>query len=50
MASTPKRRYWDACAWIALILDEKIYEPAGDPSGRLVEYRGQMCRHVIHAA
>jgi predicted nucleic acid-binding protein len=50
MASTPKRRYWDACAWIALIIDEKIHDPADDPNGRVVEHRGQMCRQLIHAA
>jgi predicted nucleic acid-binding protein len=44
MASLPKRVYWDACAWIALIQKEKIL------SGGLVEDREQMCRTVIEAA
>jgi hypothetical protein len=47
MASFPKRVYWDACTWIALIQKEKIRD---DKTGRLVEDREQMCRDVIEAA
>jgi predicted nucleic acid-binding protein len=46
MASLPKRIYWDACAWIALIQKERIR----DASGAVVEDREQMCRTVIEAA
>lgn len=45
MASLPKRVYWDACAWIALIQKEKIQHP-----GAAVEDREQMCRSVLEAA
>lgn len=37
---------WDACAWIALIQDEKIR----GPGGQLTEDRGAMCRAVIDLA
>ena len=47
MASFPKRVYWDACTWIALIQKEKIRDPN---TGRLIEDREQMCRDVIEAA
>jgi predicted nucleic acid-binding protein len=46
MASFPRRVYWDACAWIALIQREKIR----DSNGKLIEDRDQMCRDVIEAA
>jgi predicted nucleic acid-binding protein len=46
MASLPKRVYWDACAWIALIQKEKI--PVAGSSA--IEDREQMCRTVIEAA
>ncbi len=39
-----RRVYWDACAWIALIQDEKIVV------GGTIEARGTMCRAVIEAA
>lgn len=45
MASSLKRVYWDACAWIALIQKEKIAKP-----GSRIEDREQMCRGVIEAA
>lgn len=45
MATGPKRLYWDACAWIAMIQDEKIPLKGGG-----TEYRGQMCRQVVGAA
>lgn len=45
MAAGPKRLYWDACAWIALIQDERI-----PLSGGGTEHRGQMCRQVVRAA
>lgn len=44
MATLPKRVYWDACAWIALIQKEKIL------SAGVVENREQMCRTVLEAA
>src|SRR4051812_3696713 len=45
MASLPRRVYWDACAWIALIQREKIYK-----DGLLVEDREMLCRTVIESA
>ena len=45
MAISPKRIYWDACSWIALIQKEKIYE-----DGVLVEDRETMCKAVIRQA
>jgi len=42
----PRRIYWDACAWIALIQKEKIR----DNTGRVIEDRDMMCRTVIEAA
>lgn len=45
MASLPRRVYWDACVWIALIQKEKI----SLPNGR-IEDREMMCREVIEAA
>jgi len=45
MASPPKRVYWDACTWIALIQREKIPLGAGK-----IEDRDMMCRIVIEAA
>jgi predicted nucleic acid-binding protein len=44
--ANPRRIYWDACVWIALIQQEKIR----DTSGNLVEDRYGMCRNVINAA
>jgi predicted nucleic acid-binding protein len=46
MATSPRRIYWDACAWIALIQNEKIRAS----NGRLLEDRGGLCRVVIEAA
>lgn len=46
MAASPKRLYWDACTWIALIQKEKIR----DENGVLVEDRETMCKSVTHAA
>jgi predicted nucleic acid-binding protein len=46
MANSPKRIYWDACAWIALIQREKIR----DPNGVVIEDRETMCKSVINAA
>lgn len=48
MATSLKRVYWDACAWIALIQKERIYSENG--SGRLLEDRYAMCLEVIRAA
>jgi len=45
MASVPRRVYWDACTWIALIQKEKIQLPDGQ-----IEDREMMCRTVIEAA
>jgi predicted nucleic acid-binding protein len=45
MASVPRRVYWDACTWIALIQREKISLPDGQ-----IENREMMCRAVIEAA
>lgn len=39
MASSPRRVYWDACVWIALIQREKIAAGATD--------RDTLCRMVI---
>src|SRR5712691_5155350 len=44
--ANPRRIYWDACVWIALIQREQIR----DVNGRLVEDRYGMCRNVIAAA
>lgn len=44
MASSIDRFYWDACAWIAYIIQEKVDTPSG------VEYRGRECKAVIEAA
>lgn len=44
MGSNPRRIYWDACTWIALIQDEKVVV------GNITEARGTMCRAVIEAA
>src|SRR5262245_47367854 len=46
MATTPKRIYWDACTWIALIQQERIC----DTKGALIEDRYGLCRNVINAA
>lgn len=46
MANSPKRIYWDACTWIALIQRERIT----DSSGVLIEDRGAMCRGIVNAA
>jgi predicted nucleic acid-binding protein len=45
MAAAPRRLYWDACAWIALIQKEKIRLANG-----LTEDREMMCRSVVEAA
>lgn len=45
MATSPRRVYWDACAWIALIQKEKIVQDT-----KLLEDRFMMCRTVIEAA
>ena len=45
MASSPRRLYWDACAWIAFIQQEKVSLRDGG-----FEDRGAMCRRVIVAA
>lgn len=45
MAASPKRLSWDACAWIALIQDEKRPLESGK-----TEHRGQMCRMVMTTA
>ena len=42
MAASPKCVYWDACAWIALIQDEKIPLATGGS-----EHRGALCRAVV---
>lgn len=44
MASLPKRVYWDACTWIALIQKEKIQK------GSRIEDRETMCKAVIESA
>jgi predicted nucleic acid-binding protein len=44
--ATPRRIYWDACVWIALIQQEQIR----DVTGKLVDDRYGMCRNVIAAA
>ena len=46
MANPPKRIYWDACTWIALIHKEKIR----DENGKVAEDRENLCRAVISAA
>jgi hypothetical protein len=45
MASVPRRVYWDACTWIALIQKEKVSLDTGG-----IEDREMMCRVVIEAA
>ena len=45
MAASPRRIYWDACVWIALIQRERILFPPG-----IAEDRDAMCRSVIEAA
>jgi predicted nucleic acid-binding protein len=42
MANSPRRVYWDACTWIALIQREKIAIGGSD--------RGTLCRAVIAEA
>lgn len=44
--SNPRRVYWDACAWIALIQQERML----NSDGTLFEDRYGMCRNVINAA
>jgi predicted nucleic acid-binding protein len=44
--ANPRRIYWDACVWIALIQQERIR----DAQGALIEDRYGMCRNVISAA
>ncbi len=46
MATSPKRVYWDACAWIALIQMEKVR----DKGGVITEDRETMCKAVIYEA
>lgn len=46
MATSPKRVYWDACVWIAMIAKEKI----PDKNGVVIEDRETMCKTVINAA
>jgi predicted nucleic acid-binding protein len=41
-----RRIYWDACAWIALIQQEKIL----DDKGQVTEDRYSMCRSVVQVA
>lgn len=43
--SSPKRIYWDACVWIALIKQESIEKPDGS-----VEKRYARCREIIAMA
>lgn len=44
MAKT--RRYgWDACTWIAAIIEEKV-----EGKGGKIEDRGRLCRHVLDLA
>lgn len=45
--ATPRRIYWDACAWIALIQKEQIRDAK---TGVITEDRHGMCRNVIAAA
>lgn len=45
VAVPTKRVVWDASAWIAMILDERIPLPSGG-----IQDRGQMCRTVIAQA
>ena len=48
MARSPRklrRVYWDSCAWIAQIWDERIVLPDGT-----MENRGALCRAVIDSA
>ncbi|MGB9367253.1 MAG: PIN domain-containing protein [Xanthobacteraceae bacterium] len=44
--ANPKRIYWDACVWIALIQQEAVR----DEKGKLIEDRFAMCRNVLAAA
>src|ERR1044072_8397939 len=44
--ANPKRIYWDACVWIALIQQETVR----DEKGKLIEDRFAMCRNVLAAA
>lgn len=46
MAVSPKRVYWDACAWIALVQKEKIRDTAGN----VIEDRETLCKSIISAA
>ncbi|MFT8245767.1 type II toxin-antitoxin system VapC family toxin [Roseomonas sp. BN140053] len=46
MPAPPKRLYWDACSWIALIQDETV----SDADTGVMEHRGSMCRAVVAAA
>lgn len=46
MANSPRRVYWDACTWIALIQKERLHAS----NGRLVEDRDALCRAVIAEA
>lgn len=46
MATSPRRVYWDACTWIALIQREKIR----DDKGVVTEDRDALCRTVWFAA
>jgi predicted nucleic acid-binding protein len=45
VATPPRRIYWDACAWIALIQRERIADGKGN-----IEDRDAMCRAVIEVA
>lgn len=45
MAASPRRIYWDAYAWIALIQGEKILGAGG-----VIEDRDTMCWSVIEVA
>ena len=45
MAASPRRVYWDACVWIALIQKEKIRH-----EGNILEDREMMCRTVVESA
>lgn len=41
----PRRVVWDACTWIATIIQEKVPTKGGG-----VEDRGRLCNHVIELA
>ena len=45
MAAFPERVYWDSCAWIALISNEKAMRSDGT-----FEDRGALCRGVVARA